>query len=83
MGSLAGYSAYIWLLKVRPVTQVSTYAYVNPLVAVILGVIIAGEHLSFSHACGFAVILGSVFLINLTRYRNKQNQLKSINRIPR
>lgn len=76
MGSLAGYSAYVWLLKVRPVTQVSTYAYVNPLVAVLLGVIFAGEHLSLLQVGGFVVILSSVFLINVAKYRNEQKQLK-------
>src|ERR1700759_4519702 len=35
-GSLIAYSAYVWLLQVRPATQVSTYAYVNPVVAVLL-----------------------------------------------
>ena len=39
MGSLVGYSAYVWLLSVRPATQVSTNAYVNPVVAVLLGVL--------------------------------------------
>ena len=43
MGSVAGYSAYIWLLQVRPATQVSTNAYVNPVVAVLLGVFFGGE----------------------------------------
>ena len=78
MGSLAGYSAYVWLLKVRPVTQVSTYAYVNPVVAVLLGVLFAGEHLTASQATGFVVILGSVFLINLAKYRNEQRRIKKI-----
>ena len=71
-GSLAGYSAYVWLLQVRPVTQVSTYAYVNPVVAVILGVLFAGEHMSWLQFAGLAVILVSVLLINLSKYR-KQN----------
>jgi drug/metabolite transporter (DMT)-like permease len=79
MGSLVGFSAYVWLLKVRPVTQVSTYAYVNPLVAVLLGVIFAGEHLSLLQLGGFVIILGSVFLINVARYRNEKKRLKSMN----
>jgi len=81
MGSLAGYSAYVWLLKVRPVTQVSTYAYVNPVVAVLLGVLFAGEHLSISQTSGFVVILGSVFLINLAKYRNEQRRIKRITHV--
>lgn len=71
-GSLAGYSAYVWLLQVRPVTQVSTYAYVNPVVAVLLGVLFAGESMSLLQIAGLAVILTSVLLINLAKYRKQQ-----------
>lgn len=69
MGSLAGYSAYVWLLQVRSATQVSTYAYVNPVVAVLLGTLFAGEHMTFLQIAGLAVILTSVLLINLSKYR--------------
>jgi drug/metabolite transporter (DMT)-like permease len=69
MGSLAGYSAFVWLLQVRPATQVSTHAYVNPVVAVLLGVLFAGERLSFIQLLGLIVILTSVLLINLAKYR--------------
>lgn len=63
-GSIAAYSAYVWLLQVRPATQVSTYAYVNPVVAVLLGVLFAGEQLGLLQVAGLAVILLSVLLIN-------------------
>jgi drug/metabolite transporter (DMT)-like permease len=69
MGSLVGYSAFTWLLQVRPATQVSTHAYVNPVVAVLLGVFFAGEHLSMIQLSGLLVILISVLLINLSKYR--------------
>ena len=69
MGSLAGYSAFVWLLQVRPATQVSTHAYVNPVVAVLLGVLFAGERLSAIQLLGLIVILASVLLINLAKYR--------------
>jgi drug/metabolite transporter (DMT)-like permease len=69
MGSLAGYSAFVWLLQVRPATQVSTHAYVNPVVAVLLGVLFADEHLSLLQLLGLMVILASVLLINLAKYR--------------
>jgi len=75
MGSLAGYSAYVWLLQVRPATQVSTYAYVNPVVAVLLGVFFAGEHMSVIQVIGLAVILTSVLLINLAKQRKEKQQL--------
>ncbi|AEW02598.1 hypothetical protein A4D02_01135 [Niastella koreensis] len=75
MGSLAGFSAYVWLLQVRPATQVSTYAYVNPVVAVLLGMLFAGEHISFLQITGLAVILLSVLLINLAKYRSEKKSV--------
>ncbi len=69
-GSIAAFSAYVWLLKVRPATQVSTYGYVNPVVAVILGIWFAGESVTGIQLLGLAIILGSVLLINLARYRS-------------
>jgi drug/metabolite transporter (DMT)-like permease len=68
-GSLAAYSAYIWLLRVRPAAQVSTYAYVNPLIAVLLGVFLGGEHLTWMQGGGLVVILTGVLLINLSKFR--------------
>lgn len=64
LGSIAGFTAYVWLLKVRPAAQVSTNAYVNPLVAIILGVYFAGEHITSYQIIGLVIILASVFLIN-------------------
>jgi drug/metabolite transporter (DMT)-like permease len=69
MGSLAGYSAFVWLLQVRSATQVSTHAYVNPVVAVLLGVFFGGETMSVLQLCGLAVILVSVLLVNMTKYK--------------
>ena len=69
MGSLVGYSAFVWLLSVRPATQVSTHAYVNPVVAVLLGLFFNGERLSGLQLGGLVVVLGSVLLINLAKYR--------------
>lgn len=68
-GSLIGFSAYVWLLQVRPATQVSTYAYVNPVVAVLLGVFLVNEVLGWREYTGLVVILSGVLLINLARYR--------------
>jgi drug/metabolite transporter (DMT)-like permease len=69
MGSLLGYSAYVWLLSVRPATQVSTHSYVNPIVAVLLGVLFVGESLTAVQISGLGIILFSVLLINLNKYR--------------
>ncbi len=75
MGSLAGYSAYVWLLSVRPVTQVGTHVYVNPVVAVLLGVLFAGEKLSWLQVLGLGVILTSVLLINMSKYRQQKTNI--------
>jgi drug/metabolite transporter (DMT)-like permease len=69
-GSIAGFGAYVWLLGVRSATQVSTHAYVNPVVAVLLGVFFANEHISVMQVFGLLTILGSVLLINLVKYRS-------------
>ena len=70
-GSIAAFSAYVWLLKVRPATQVSTYAYVNPVVAVLLSLTFTNEKIGVTQVIGLAIILGSVLLINLPKYTNK------------
>jgi len=72
MGSLVGFSAYVWLLSVKPATQVSTHGYVNPVVAVLLGVFFAGEHMTRLQFVGLGVILTSVVLINIAKYKKKQ-----------
>jgi drug/metabolite transporter (DMT)-like permease len=78
MGSLAGYSAYVWLLSVRPVTQVSTHVYVNPVVAVLLGVFFAGEKMSWMQVLGLGVILISVLLINLSKYQQSKPGFRKV-----
>src|SRR5450755_3463561 len=67
-GSILAYSCYVWLMEVRSPAQVSTYAYVNPVVAVLLGVFLAGEHINSLQIAGLFVILLSVLLINLNKY---------------
>ena len=58
------YTAYVWLLKVRPATEVATHAYVNPVVAVALGAGIGGEEVTAVQLAGLAVILLSVMSVN-------------------
>jgi len=77
LGSIAAYSAYVWLLQVRSATQVSTTAYVNPVIAVILGIAFGGESISMLQLTGLFVILGSVLLINLSKYRKSQQVIKT------
>lgn len=72
-GSIAAFTAYVWLLQVCPATQVSTHAYVNPVIAVLLGVFFAQEHITILQITGLVIILLSVLLINLAKYRKANN----------
>jgi drug/metabolite transporter (DMT)-like permease len=65
-GSWVGFASYVWLLRVAPTMLVSTYAYVNPLVAILLGSLLAGEALTIRIVLAAMIILGSVVLITLT-----------------
>jgi drug/metabolite transporter (DMT)-like permease len=62
-GALVGYSAYVWLLRVTAPAVASTYAYVNPVVAVFLGWLLAGEALTLRIMLASTVIVGAVALI--------------------
>jgi drug/metabolite transporter (DMT)-like permease len=62
-GSWIGYTAYIWLLQHVPVSKVSTYAYVNPVVAVFLGWLILHERIDRYIATGSAIIVASVVMV--------------------
>jgi drug/metabolite transporter (DMT)-like permease len=75
-GSIAAFTAYVWLLQVRPATQVSTHSYVNPVIAVLLGVMFAQEQISWLQIGGLVIILLSVLLINLAKYRKDANEKK-------
>jgi drug/metabolite transporter (DMT)-like permease len=63
IGALVGYTAYIFLLRHCEPAKVATYAYVNPIVAVILGALFAGEKLSPRTALAAGLIIGSVALV--------------------
>jgi drug/metabolite transporter (DMT)-like permease len=62
-GSWVGFTAYVWLLGRMPVTRVASHAYVNPLVAVGLGYLAAGEQLTVQMLLASFLVLASVFLI--------------------
>jgi drug/metabolite transporter (DMT)-like permease len=59
-GSIVGYSAYVWLLANAPLGTVSTYAYVNPVVAIALGVLFRGEQLTWRLVLGAAIVVAAV-----------------------
>lgn len=80
-GSWIGFTAYTWLLRAAPTPLVSTYAYVNPIVAVFLGYFIAEEPLTFRTLIATVLVVGSVALITITQqrsHRSKGTHLKSI-----
>jgi drug/metabolite transporter (DMT)-like permease len=63
VGSMVGYTAYVWLLGNAPLSLVTTYAYVNPLVAVLLGALLLHEHLTVRTALATVAIVSGVALM--------------------
>jgi len=63
IGAVVGYTAYIWLLRHCEPAKVATYAYVNPIVAVLLGTLFAGETLTVRTLVAASLIIGSVALV--------------------
>ena len=68
-GSLVGYTAYIYLLDHVPVAKVATYAYINPIVAVILGAIFLHERMVAIEYVGMAAILVAVYLVTSSKLK--------------
>ena len=66
-GSIIAFTAYVWLIHHESPTKVSTYAYVNPVVAVLIGYFLAGETLDLRVALGTLCVLISVVVITTTR----------------
>ncbi|QXI43038.1 drug/metabolite exporter YedA [Pseudomonas wayambapalatensis] len=74
-GSIVAFSSYMYLLKhVRPAAATS-YAYVNPVVAVLLGIVFAGEQIGAEECLAMGVIVGAVVLIGLPQWRRAPRQL--------
>jgi len=72
MGSILAFGSYIWLLQHRPATEVSTYAYVNPIIALLLAHFFTGHEVTPLQIVGLAVVLCSVMLMNWHLYRNNK-----------
>jgi drug/metabolite transporter (DMT)-like permease len=68
VSSMITFLAFQWLIRVKPPAIVSTYAYVNPLVATILGWLFANEHITGTQLLALAIILTGVFCVNVPRY---------------
>lgn len=68
-GSLAGYLSFVWLLTVRPPSVVGTHALINPVVAVFLGWLLAGEQIQLIQVIGLIIILSGVVLVNFSKVK--------------
>ncbi len=69
LGSLVAFTVYGWMMRVAPLPLVTTYAYVNPVVAVILGALILGETIDLRTVVAGAVIVTAVAVIVTARSR--------------
>jgi drug/metabolite transporter (DMT)-like permease len=72
-GSLLAYSSYVWLMRVSTPAKVGTYAFFNPLVAVLLGWLLLNEPLTFQTLIAAICILISILLVNRSIFKNKPN----------
>jgi drug/metabolite transporter (DMT)-like permease len=81
-GSLIGFVSYGWLLHNAPISLVSTYAYVNPVVAVLLGSIFADEPLNGRILIAAAIIIGAVVLINSARQAKVKVKTEPLQAVP-
>jgi drug/metabolite transporter (DMT)-like permease len=76
-GSWIGYTAYIWLLEHVPTSKVSTYAYVNPVVAVFLGWLVLHERVDGYILAGSAIVVLSVILVTSAKVRKNEKIISS------
>jgi len=71
-GSIAAYTAYLWLVANAPVSLTATYAYVNPIIAVALGALFLNEKITSSYALGGLIILmGVVLVVSVERVKKE------------
>lgn len=68
-GTIVGLTAYTYLLQHVPVTKVSTYAFVNPMIAVLLGIALLGERLAAAEVLGMGMIVAAVAMVILSRVK--------------
>lgn len=78
VGSIVGFGSYIWLLANAPISLVATYAYVNPIVAVILGFLFGNEALEPRIYLATAIIIGAVIFINRRGRPQVQKEAKEV-----
>jgi drug/metabolite transporter (DMT)-like permease len=81
-GSLIGYSAFIYLLEHVPVAKVSSYAYVNPVIAVLLGIVLLHERPEPAEFAGMAGIVVAVFLMTTAQVKTTPQPLDQLETLP-
>lgn len=69
VSSLFTFLAFAWLIRVQPPAIVSTYSYVNPLIATLIGWLFANEHISWMQLIALGIILTGLLFVNIPRYR--------------
>jgi drug/metabolite transporter (DMT)-like permease len=72
VGSIIAFTAYLWLVVNAPVSLVATYAYVNPVIAVLLGVLFLNEIITFNYAIGGIIIILGVLIVVTSESRRKR-----------
>jgi drug/metabolite transporter (DMT)-like permease len=77
-GSILAFTAYVWLIHHESPTKVGTYAYVNPVAAVILGYFLGGETIGLRTICGTALVLVSVVVITLSPSKKAKIEVREI-----
>jgi drug/metabolite transporter (DMT)-like permease len=75
-GSIIGFTAYVWLIHHESPTKVGTYAYVNPVVAVLVGYFWGGEALGLRTILGSLLVLVSVIVITMTPAKKREEALR-------
>lgn len=78
-GSLVGFTAYVWLLKNVPIAKVATYAYVNPIIALMLGCFFHGEKMDRYMFAGSVVIILSVILVIGAKVKHRATDEQALN----
>jgi len=78
IGSITGFSMYVYTLSKLPITIASLYSYINPLVAVVLGWLILDEKLNLKIGIAFLITVSGIYLVNFGYQQQKKKQYQSL-----
>jgi drug/metabolite transporter (DMT)-like permease len=81
-GSLLGYTCFIYLLEHVPVAKVSSNAYINPLIAVLLGILFLHERPAAAEFAGMAAVVVAVFLLTTAQVKAKPRPIEELEQMP-